>query len=163
MSYSFNGNDLDSCIGLCEILYNNMFDNEGHFSAFGSTDGNLNDVYIGATKDNFYYYRGYAVQGSASDFSIHNASVRLPFHVSDNNIRPFFALKHNPDNGPKFEWALSFYVGCKFNSDYKNWNFNNNRYGNANRDYNADLFSNTAFPLCSAYFKIKAYGENVRA
>ena len=167
MAYSFNGNDLNSCIGLCEILYNIMFDNEGHFSAFETNNDEVNDVYIGATKDNFYYYRGYAIQsavsGSSSDFNIYNAAVRLPFHVSDNNIRPFFALKHNPDKGPKFEWALNFYIGCKFNSDYKDWNFNKNRYGDANRDYNTDLFSNTDYPLRSAYFRITDYGENGRA
>ena len=164
MAYSFNGNNLNSCIELCEKLYNIMFDNEGHFNTFGTTDDEVTDTYISATKDDFYYYHGYAVQsavpGSVNDFNLYNASVRLPFHVNDNIIRPFFALKHTPDTHPKFEWSLKFYVGCKFNSNYEDWNFNNNRYGDANRDYNADLFSNTEYPLCSAYFHIMADGEN---
>ena len=165
MAYSFNGNDLESCRALCANFYNAMFDEDGHINTFNSNEsGELTGEYLGATKDDFYYYRGYAIQGdvsgAASNFNIHSAAVRLPFHVSDNNIRPFFALKHNPDNDPKFEWALNFYVGCKYNSNYKDWNFNNNRYGDANRAYNADLFNNTDRPLRSAYFNITSYGEN---
>lgn len=167
MAYSFNGDDLNSCIGLCETLYNILFDEEGHFNALGQSNGEITNDYLAATKDNFYYYRGYAIQeavsGSVNVFNIYSIVYRTPFNVNDNNIRPFFALKHYPDQIPKFEWALAFYVGCKHDSNYNEWNFTTNRYGDANRNYDISLFSNTSFPLRSAYFTIDANGSNSSA
>lgn len=168
MAYSFNGNDLESCRALCENFYNSMFDDAGHFNTFNSNEsGELTGEYLGAIKDDFYYYRGYAIQealkGTSSDFNIYNVDFRTPFHVNDNNVRPFFAIEHFPDLPPKSEWSLSFYVGCKFKSDYTMWNFNSNRYGDINRDYDNALFSNTEHPLRSAFFKITEYGENAKA
>ena len=165
MAYSFNGNDLNSCIELCEKLYNGMFDNEGHFNTlFSSENGELNNSYIGATKDEFYYYRGYAVQeavsSSVNDFTIYGSDYRTPFHVDDNNVRPFFALKHNIEQ--QF-WLLTFYVGCKAQSSYPDWNFNNSRYGNANNNYDIALFSNTGYPLRSAYLNVTTGGESSSA
>ena len=38
MSYSFNGNDLESCRTLCENFYNSMFDEDGHINTFNSNE-----------------------------------------------------------------------------------------------------------------------------
>ena len=164
MAYSFNGNDLNSCIELCERLYSVMFNKEGQFNSFGGTNGEVGNDYIGATKDDFYYYRGYAVgetnPGAVNKYHIYGSDYRTPFNVNDNIIRPFFALKHNIDQSPEFEWALSFYIGCKYKSGgYNDWNFNTNRYGTANNNYDVDLFSNTSYPLRCAYLEISLNGE----
>ena len=98
MAYSFNGNDLDSCIELCEKLYNIMFNEEGQFNCLSSQSGEVGNNYIEATKDEFYYYRGYAIQENDSmavnDFNTYGSDYRTPFHVNDDNVRPFFALKY---------------------------------------------------------------------
>ena len=164
MAYSFNGNDLESCRALCENFYNAMFNEEGRFHTFGSSNGALNNDYIDARKDEFYYYRGYAIQENDSmavnDFNTYGSDYRTPFHVNDNNVRPFFALKHDSEHQ---SWLLNLYIGCKAQSNYPDWNFNNNRYGDANRNYNAALFSNTSYPLRSAYLDVKTGGESSEA
>lgn len=166
MAYAFNGNDLESCRALCENFYNSMFDEEGHVSVLYTQNGELTNDYLGALKDDFYYYRGYYinenVSGATNDFGVHGSNYRTPFHVTDNIVRPFFALKYSPDSEPAFQWDLDFYIGCK-NINKGSWNFNSNRYGDANRDYNINLFSNSSYILRSAYWTTRNNGENSTA
>ena len=164
MSYSFNGNDLESCRALCENFYNSMFDEEGHVNTFNSNEsGELTGEYLGAKKDDFYYYRGYAIQenvsGATNDFSTYGSNCRFPFHVNDNIVRPFFTLQHTPND----TWILAIKIGCKKTNDYTGWNFNSKRYGDANRDYSSALFDNTANSLVSARLNITMAGENSSA
>ena len=98
MAYSFNGNDLESCRALCENFYNAMFDEAGHINTFNSNkSGELTGEYLGATKDDFYYYRGYYitknVSGSTNKFGTYGSNCRFPYHVKDNVVRPLFALR----------------------------------------------------------------------
>ena len=165
MSYSFNGNDLESCRALCENFYNSMFDDSGHVNTFNSnSSGELTGEYLGATKDDFYYYRGYAIQENDSqavnDFTTYGSDYRTPFHVNDNNVRPFFALQHNTETQT---WLLTFYVGCIAKSSNPDWNFNNKRYGDANRNYDVALFSSTKYPLRSSYLNVTTNGESSTA
>ena len=95
MAYSFNGNDLESCRALCENFYNAMFDEQGHVNTFNSNEsGELTADFLGATKDDFYYYRGYAIQkhNTRDEFIIYGSNHRMPFHTNDNIVRPFFTL-----------------------------------------------------------------------
>lgn len=161
MSYSFNGDDLESCRALCENFYNSMFDEEGHINTFNSNEGgDLTGEYLGAKKDEFYYYRGYLISqnvvGAINDYQIYTESHRLPFHVKDNNIRPYFIL----DKHSSFS-TLSFYIGC--NKSTNAWNYNTNRYGSANRNYDNSLFDNTNYPCAFAKLKITADSENSTA
>lgn len=164
MAYSFNGNDLNSCIELCENFYNSMFDEEGHVNTFNSNEsGELTGEYLGATKDDFYYYRGYSIQktvsGSTNDFSTYGSNCRFPFHINDNIVRPFFTLQHTSSD----TWILAIYIGCKKTNDYTGWNFNSKRYGDANRDYPSTLFDNTVNSLVSTRLSITPNGENSSA
>ena len=164
MAYSFNGNDLESCRALCENFYNSMFDNEGHVNTFNSNEsGELTGEYLGATKDDFYYYRGYGIQknqpGATNDFGIYGCNCRLPYHLNDDIVRPFLALKHNPSGS----YNLFIYIGCKNNTGYTGWCFNGSRYGTANSDYPDSLFNNTNYCLTSAYLDEKLNGENSSA
>lgn len=166
MAYSFNGNDLESCRALCENFYNSMFDDAGHVSALYAQNGELTNDYLGALKDDFYYYRGYYItendSGSTNDFGVRGSNYRTPFHVNDNIVRPFFALRYTPDSDPAFQWDLNFYIGCK-NINKASWNFNSNRYGDTNRDYDINLFSNSNNILRSAYWTTSDNGENSTA
>ena len=166
MAYSFNGDDLESCRALCENFYNAMFDEAGHVSVLYAQNGELTNDYLNALKDDFYYYRGYYitenVSGSTNDFGVHGSNYRTPFHVNDNIVRPFFALKYYPEDEPTFQWSLRFYIGCK-NIDKTSWNFNSNRYGDTNRDYDINLFSNSSYILRSAYWTTRDNGENSTA
>ena len=106
MAYSFNDNDLNSCIELCELFYNLMFNETGHFNILYAENGEITNEYLGAKKEDFYYYRGYAIQSflpERSGYGINNVNFRTPFHINDNNIRPFFAFYHYPDHEHKFE------------------------------------------------------------
>ena len=164
MAYSFNGNDLESCRALCENFYNSMFDEEGHINTFNSNEsGELTGEYLGATKGDFYYYRGYAiaktVSGSTNKFSTYGSNCRFPYHVNDNVVRPFFALR-TWENGTH---NLSVYIGAKNRSSNPSWNFNTNRYGDTNRDYDSNLFNGTNYCISSAYLNPKFGGENSSA
>ena len=163
MAYSFNGNDLESCRALCENFYNAMFDEAGHTSVLYVQNGELTNDYLDALKDDFYYYRGYYITENVSSatnaYGVRGSNYRTPFHVNDNIVRPFFALKYRPDNEPVIQWDLDFYIGCK-NINKPSWNFNSNRYGDSNRDYNSNLFSNSSSILRSAYWTTSDNGEN---
>lgn len=164
MAYSFNGNELESCRALCENFYNSMFDDEGHVNTFNSNEsGELTEEYLGATKDDFYYYRGYAIvennPGAVNDYGTYGCNCRLPYHINDNIVRPFLALQHNPSGS----YNLFIYIGCKNNTGYKGWCFNDSRYGNANSEYPDSLFNNTNYCLTSAYLNIKLNGEKSSA
>ena len=164
MAYSFNGNDLESCRALCENFYNSMFDEEGHVNTFNSNEsGELTGEYLGATKDDFYYYRGYAIQennsSAVNDFSTYGCNCRLPYHLNDDIVRPFLALKHYTSGS----YSLFIYIGCKDNTGYTSWNFNSSRYGNENKGYPDSLFNNTNYCLTSAYLDINLNGENSSA
>ena len=164
MAYSFNGNDLESCRALCENFYNSMFDEVGHVNTFNSNEsGELTGEYLGATKDDFYYYRGYYitknVSGSTNKFGCYGSNCRFPYNVNDNVVRPFFALKTMPNGSHN----LSVYIGAKNRSSNPSWNFNTNRYGDANRDYDTNLFNGTNYCISSAYLNPKFGGENSSA
>lgn len=163
MAYSFNGNDLESCRALCENFYNSMFDAEGHINTFNSNEsGELTGEYLGAKKDDFYYYRGYAIQennsGAINDYGIYGSNHRMPFHVDDNIVRPFFTLKRLSSS-----WQLQFYYGCKKQSSNPDWYFNTNRYGDANRNYDSNLFSLSDNIIINAYLNTMNDGENSSA
>ena len=164
MAYSFNGNDLESCRALCENFYNAMFDDEGHINTFNSNEsGELTNEYLGATKDDFYYYRGYSViknaSGSTNNFGTYGSNCRFPYHMNDNVVRPFFALK-TWSNGTH---NLSVYIGAKNQNSNPSWNFNTNRYGDSNRDYDSNLFEGTNYCISSAYLNVKFGGKNSSA
>ena len=166
MAYSFNENDLESCRTLCENFYNSMFNDTGHVNTFNSNDsGELTGEYLGATKDDFYYYRGYAIQKheTRDEFIIYGSNHRMPFHVDDNIVRPFFTLKYNPNFPPISQWLLTFYYGCKEQTSNPDWYFNSNRYGNANRDYDTNLFSQSNNIIVNAYLNVNNDGENSSA
>ena len=168
MAYSFNGNDLESCRALCENFYNSMFDDAGHVNTFNSNEsGELTGEYLGAIKDDFYYYRGYAIQentpGSENDFGIYGSNHRMPFHVNDNIVRPFFTLKENKFSDGASNWVLEFYYGCKRQSNNPDWYFNTRRFGNANRDYDTNLFAQSNNIIVNAYLKVNTAGENSTA
>ena len=164
MAYSFNGNDLESCRALCDNFYNSMFDEEGHINTFNSNEsGELTGEYLGAKKEDFYYYRGYHIakntSGSTNAFGARGSNCRFPYHVNDNVVRPFFALKTWSDG----THSLNVYIGAKKRNSNPSWNFNTNRYGDANRDYNSNLFEGTNYCISSAYLNITAGGENSSA
>ena len=161
MAYSFNGNDLESCRALCENFYNSMFDEEGHINTFNSnSSGELTGEYLGATKGDFYYYRGYVIRenvsGSVNDYGTYGSNCRLPYHLNDDIVRPFLKLQHNPSGS----YNLLLCIGCKNNTGYTGWNFNTSRYGDANKGYSDSLFNNTNYCLTSAYLNITLNGEN---
>ena len=161
MAYSFNGDDLESCRALCENFYNSMFDEAGHINTFNSNEsGELTGEYLGAKKEDFYYYRGYVIGknnvGAVNDYSIATELHRLPFHVNDNNVRPYFMLEPMGRGH-----LLSFFIGC--NIQAKSWNFNANRYGDANRNYNSNLFDNTNYPYALAKLKTNDNSETSTA
>ena len=156
MAYRINGNDSESCRALCENFYNAMFDEEGHINTFNSNEsGELTGEYLGAKKEDFYYYRGYAIQENSSsavnDFSIYGSNHRMPFHTNDNIVRPFFTLKLNNHSDGSQSWTLSFYYGCKKQSSNPDWYFNTKRYGDANRDYDPNLFERSDNIIVNAY------------
>ena len=164
MAYSFNGNDLESCRALCENFYNSMFDEVGHVNTFNSNEsGELTGEYLGAKKDDFYYYRGYVitknVSGAVNDFGTRASNCRFPYNVNDNVVRPFFALTTR-SNGSH---SLNVYMGAKKQNSNPSWNFNTNRYGDANRDYDSNLFNGTDYCISSAYLDVKFGGENSSA
>ena len=164
MAYSFNGNDLESCRALCENFYNSMFDEAGHVNTFNSNEsGELTGEYLGATKDEFYYYRGYFITkngaGSTNYFGPRGSNCRFPYHVNDNVVRPFFTLKTWADD----RHSLSVHIGAKKRNSNPSWNFNTNRYGDANRDYDSNLFNGTNYCISSAYLDTKYGGENSSA
>ena len=164
MAYAFNGNDLESCRALCENFYTSMFDDKGHVNTFNSnSSGELTGEYLGATKDDFYYYRGYAiaktVSGAVNDFRTYGSNCRFPYNVNDNVVRPFLALKTWSDGTHK----LSVYIGAKKRNSNPSWNFNTSRYGDSNRDYDSNLFNGTSDCISSAYFNVTVNGENSSA
>ena len=164
MAYSFNGNDLESCRALCENFYNSMFDEEGHINTFNSNEsGELTGEYLGAKKDDFYYYRGYFIakngSGAINDFGTYGSNCRFPYHVNDNVVRPLFALKTWTDG----HHSLSVLIGAKNRNSNTSWNFNTNRYGDVNRDYDTNLFTGTDYCISSAYLNVKSGGENSSA
>ena len=164
MAYSFNGNDLESCRALCENFYNSMFNEEGHINTFNSNEsGELTGEYLGAKKDDFYYYRGYVIvknaSGSTNAFGTYGSNCRFPYHVNDNVVRPFFALK-TWDDGTH---DLKVYIGAKNLNSNPSWNFNTNRYGDTNKNYDSNLFEGTNYCILSAYLNAKFNGENSSA
>ena len=168
MAYSFNGNDLESCRSLCENFYNSMFDEEGHVNTFNSnSSGELTGEYLGAKKDDFYYYRGYAIQENDSmavnDYSISTALQRTPFNVNDNVVRPFITLQYYPNFPPKMQWSIGFHYGCKKPSTSNDWYFNSNRYGDANKNYDSNLFTQSDNIIVSAFLDIKPDGDKSTA
>lgn len=161
MAYSFNGDDLESCRALCENFYNAMFDEEGHINTFNSNaSGELTGEYLGATKDDFYYFRGYVINknvvGAVNDFSVHSSNCRLPYHVNDNVVRPFFALR-NSNSGSH---SLEVHIGAKDMNSNKAWDFNTNRYGDSNRDYDSNLFTGSKYCLANTYILTSDNSEN---
>ena len=160
MAYSFNGNDLNSCIELCEKLYNSLFDDRNRFNMCYVSNGEITNNYIGAIKDDFYYLRGYAIQATnpmaVNDYHIDFTLCRFPFHVNDDEVRPFFVLEHTESD----IWSLSLYIGCKKNNSYTGWKFNGSRYGNANRDDSDSLFEGTSYCVASIYLDFNLNGEN---
>ena len=168
MAYSFNGNDLESCRALCENFYNSMFDNEGHVNTFNSNEsGELTGEYLGAKKEDFYYYRGYAIRENDSmavnDYSIYTAMQRTPFNVNDNIVRPFITLRYYPDFPVISQWVIDFHYGCKNPSNYKDWCFDSNRYGDANKNYDSNLFAKSNNIIVSAYLRITPDGDKSTA
>lgn len=168
MAYSFNGNDLESCRALCENFYNSMFNEEGHINTFNSNEsGDLTGEYLGAKKDDFYYYRGYAIQENDSmavnDYSIYTAMQRTPFNVNDNIVRPFITLKYYPNFPSHMQWVIDFHYGCKYPSSNGDWYFNTNRYGEANKNYNSDLFAVSNNIIVSASLNINMGGASSTA
>ena len=168
MAYSFNGNDLESCRALCENFYNSMFDEEGHINTFNSNEsGELTGEYLGAKKEDFYYYRGYAIKENDSmavnDYSIYTAMQRTPFNVNDNIVRPFITLRYYPDFPVISQWVIYFHYGCKNPSNYKDWRFDSNRYGDANKNYDSNLFAKSNNIIVSAYLRITPDGDKSTA
>lgn len=158
MGYKYNADDLASTIAMCDTFYNTFVNENGEMSVLYAENGVLSSDYLKAKKEDFYYYRGYTinetVSGSVRPYDTTAELFRTPFNVHDDIVRPYFIISDG-----SFGKLLSLYIGV--NSTRSDaWNFNTNRFGQANKDYSDDLYSNSNVPYRFAYIDETGSNEN---